>query len=45
MNEKKKKKKKKKKQKETAQKLKELKMPIEQIVEVTGLTEEEIKNI
>ena len=31
--------------KEIAQKLLSLKMPIEQIIEVTGLTEEEIKNI
>lgn len=30
---------------EIAKKLKELKMPTEQIIEVTGLTEEEIKNI
>ena len=31
--------------KEIAQKLLNLKMPIEQIIEITGLTEEEIKNI
>ena len=36
---------KKEKQFEIAKKLLDLKMPIEQIIEVTGLTEEEIKNI